>query len=168
MNANTMFYVGLDLGQSQDPAAIAVVERLAPGRGGSCSILVRHLERAALGTPYPRIVARVWAILNHIPKRDLIAGMPGAHHGKMRGCRPILMQQFRGLTARALIRQRFRRRSNETGGLLRSQIQNSGLGARETGSRELPQHPVAACARQKDPSADQRLHGGEAVIRIAV
>jgi hypothetical protein len=65
MNANTMFYVGLDLGQSQDPAAIAVVERLAPRHGESCSILVRHLERAALGTPYPRIVARVWAIVNH-------------------------------------------------------------------------------------------------------
>jgi hypothetical protein len=65
MNANTRFYVGLDLGQSQDPAAIAVVERLEPRRGGSCSILVRHLERAVLGTPYPRIVARVGAIVNH-------------------------------------------------------------------------------------------------------
>jgi hypothetical protein len=65
MNANTRFYVGLDLGQSQDPAAIAVVERLEPRRGGSCGILVRHLERAVLGTPYPRIVARVGAIVNH-------------------------------------------------------------------------------------------------------
>jgi hypothetical protein len=48
-----VFYVGLDLGQSRDHTAIAVVER----RNGR--LMVRYLERLALGTTYPRVVARV-------------------------------------------------------------------------------------------------------------
>jgi hypothetical protein len=48
-----VFYVGLDVGQRRDPTAIAVVER-RKGR-----LMVRHLERVALGTPYPRVVGRV-------------------------------------------------------------------------------------------------------------
>src|ERR1022692_3885421 len=47
-----MFYVGLDLGQKRDHAAIAVVERTE-------FFLVRHLERIPLGTPYPDVAARV-------------------------------------------------------------------------------------------------------------
>jgi hypothetical protein len=47
------FYVGLDLGQRRDHTAIAVVER----RDGR--LMVRHLERVALGTPYRRVVERV-------------------------------------------------------------------------------------------------------------
>jgi len=50
-----MFYVGLDLGQKRDHAAIAVVER----EPGEEAVRVRHLERMALGTPYPRVVKRV-------------------------------------------------------------------------------------------------------------
>ena len=42
----------MDLGQKRDHAAIAVVERTE-------FLLVRHLERAPLGTPYPDVVARV-------------------------------------------------------------------------------------------------------------
>src|ERR1019366_10301357 len=53
-----MFYVGLDLGQAQDPAAIAVVERV-----DASALLVRYLERVALGTPYPAVVARVKRIV---------------------------------------------------------------------------------------------------------
>jgi hypothetical protein len=52
-----MYYVGLDLGQAQDPAAIAVVERMA------LTLEVRYLERVALGTPYPGVVARVRRIV---------------------------------------------------------------------------------------------------------
>ncbi len=48
-----VFYVGLDVGQRRDPTAIAVVER----RNGR--LMVRYLERIALGTPYPRVVERV-------------------------------------------------------------------------------------------------------------
>jgi hypothetical protein len=47
-----MFYIGLDLGQRRDHSAVAVVEKRA-------RLEVRHLERVALGTPYPLVVERV-------------------------------------------------------------------------------------------------------------
>ncbi len=53
-----MFYVGLDLGQRRDPAAIAVVEKTRV-------IRVRHLERVQLGTPYPGVVERVREIVRN-------------------------------------------------------------------------------------------------------
>ena len=49
-----MFYVGLDLGKMRDLSAWAVVERDHWG-----VLCVRHLERAALGTPYLVVVKRV-------------------------------------------------------------------------------------------------------------
>jgi hypothetical protein len=52
-----MFFVGLDLGQRHDPAAIAVAEKTTN------HIRVRHLERIALGTPYPGVVERVREIV---------------------------------------------------------------------------------------------------------
>jgi len=52
-----MFYVGLDLGQRRDHSAIAVVEKR------SASMHVRHLERVALGTPYPLVVERVCEVV---------------------------------------------------------------------------------------------------------
>ena len=52
-----MFYLGLDLGKKHDHTAVAIVER----RGES--LLVRHLERVALGTPYTGVVARVQEIV---------------------------------------------------------------------------------------------------------
>jgi hypothetical protein len=55
-----MFYMGLDLGQKRDHAAIAVVEK----EPGDDLVRVRHLERMALGTSYPGVVARVQALLN--------------------------------------------------------------------------------------------------------
>ena len=62
-----MFYVGMDLGQSQDYTAIAVVERrevmLAYRTPMFHSVAVRHVERLALGTPYAGVVARVRAIV---------------------------------------------------------------------------------------------------------
>lgn len=58
-----MFYAGLDLGQRRDYSAIAVVERKEAPRAFQTplfeGLLVRHLERIPLGTPYPRVVARV-------------------------------------------------------------------------------------------------------------
>ena len=54
-----MFYVGLDLGQKRDHAAIAVVEK----EPGEELVRVRHLERMALGTSYPQVVARVQALV---------------------------------------------------------------------------------------------------------
>ncbi len=57
-----MFYVGLDLGQRRDHAAIAVVERLDVVRAFQAprfeAMVVRYVERILLGTPYPRIVSK--------------------------------------------------------------------------------------------------------------
>jgi phage FluMu gp28-like protein len=54
-------FVGVDLGQSSDPTAIAVVENV----GGV--LHCGHLERVPLGTTYPRIVERVAAIMGRLP-----------------------------------------------------------------------------------------------------
>ena len=65
-----MFYVGLDLGQRHDPTAIAIVERLELAQAWQATafpdLRVRHLERVALGTPYPAVVARVREIVRKI------------------------------------------------------------------------------------------------------
>jgi hypothetical protein len=62
-----MFYVGLDLGQRQDYSALAIVEkrdaRLAWMATDGEKLLVRRVERLALGTPYPGVVARVREIV---------------------------------------------------------------------------------------------------------
>jgi phage FluMu gp28-like protein len=47
----TTYFIGVDLGQRQDHTAIAVIER-AEGL-----MMVRHIERVELGTPYPMVVA---------------------------------------------------------------------------------------------------------------
>ncbi|MDQ1469391.1 MAG: hypothetical protein QOJ99_871 [Bryobacterales bacterium] len=43
------YFVGLDLGQSHDPSAIAVLE-------ADDGLVLRYLKRAPLGTPYPELV----------------------------------------------------------------------------------------------------------------
>jgi hypothetical protein len=58
-----MFSIGLDLGQKNDPTAIAVIERIAAMN--AYTLRVRHVERLALGTPYPRVVDRVREIVQH-------------------------------------------------------------------------------------------------------
>jgi hypothetical protein len=57
--SNNRFYVGCDLGQSSDPTAICVVQRV--GEEFRCG----HLERLPLGTPYPAVISRVAALLQH-------------------------------------------------------------------------------------------------------
>ena len=61
------FYLGLDLGQAQDPTALAAVERLETLSGTKARYHVRHLERAPLGTPYTGIISRISALLGHDP-----------------------------------------------------------------------------------------------------
>jgi hypothetical protein len=62
-----MFFAGLDLGQRRDYTAIVVVERRDVMQAYQApkfhSIAVRHVERMALGTPYPAVVARVREIV---------------------------------------------------------------------------------------------------------
>ncbi|HEY7068326.1 MAG TPA: hypothetical protein VII06_43155 [Chloroflexota bacterium] len=55
-----MWLLGLDLGQSNDPTALAAVEQT--GEAGTASYACRHLERW-LGVPYPEQVARVQQLL---------------------------------------------------------------------------------------------------------
>jgi phage FluMu gp28-like protein len=61
------FYLGLDLGQRRDPSAVAVVE-WAEG-----SLLLRHVERVPLGTPYPKVVARMRRMVEHAELRGQCA-----------------------------------------------------------------------------------------------
>jgi len=57
------YFFGLDLGQSQDYTACAILERI-PGTGGAQARYHGvHLERLALGTPYPAVVAHVAGLL---------------------------------------------------------------------------------------------------------
>ena len=68
-----MFYIGLDLGQRQDPSALAVVERRMAPVGGidratfeqprELRLDVRHVERIRLGTSYARVAERVSEVL---------------------------------------------------------------------------------------------------------
>ena len=58
------FFVGLDLGQSNDYTARAVVEKVEGDLGGGDPDLhLRHLERYPLRTPYPEMVSQVAALV---------------------------------------------------------------------------------------------------------
>jgi hypothetical protein len=71
------YFVGLDLGQSWDHSALAVVERTdilldeidhtTYERLRERRYRVRFLERVALGTPYPEVVERVRAVVRAKP-----------------------------------------------------------------------------------------------------
>jgi len=61
---NRRYFVGLDLGQSNDFTAVAVLEEMpAKLEGGDKDFAVRHLERYR-HVPYPEIVDRVETLLN--------------------------------------------------------------------------------------------------------
>jgi hypothetical protein len=68
----TKFYMGVDLGQQQDPSAIAVLRRVrelvrqgdGPWREAKPTVLqLGFLERIPLGTPYPGIVTYIAGLL---------------------------------------------------------------------------------------------------------
>ena len=71
------FLLGLDLGQARDHSAIAIAERLVELTGARdpitfiehtrTRIIIRHLERIPLRTPYPDVVARVRAVTRLAP-----------------------------------------------------------------------------------------------------
>jgi hypothetical protein len=60
------FFIGLDLGQTRDFTALAVLERRAPTDAGAAAekpyYALRHLHRFPLGTPYTEIVPAVAAL----------------------------------------------------------------------------------------------------------
>jgi len=73
----TWYFVGLDLGQSRDHSALAVVERadlaldeidhVTYARLMERRYRIRFLERVALGTPYPNVVERVREVVRAKP-----------------------------------------------------------------------------------------------------
>jgi hypothetical protein len=68
------YFAGLDLGQSQDFTALAVLERTAEADEDGCgrppfSYAVRHLERFPPGTPFTEVGARSAALLAEPPLR---------------------------------------------------------------------------------------------------
>ena len=68
------FIAGVDLGQAQDPTALAVIEADAP------RLDLRHLERLPLGTPYPSVIEHVSELMQALPPRSTLvvdAGGPG-------------------------------------------------------------------------------------------
>jgi len=75
------FYLGLDLGQARDYSAVAIAERRVELTGDfdrvnylertGTRILVTHLERIPLRTPYPQVVDRVRALTQRHQHRKL-------------------------------------------------------------------------------------------------
>ena len=59
----TKFFVGLDLGQSNDYTAVSILERV--GDHLKNSYQVRHLERVR-NVPYPEIVEKVAGMMRSI------------------------------------------------------------------------------------------------------
>jgi hypothetical protein len=58
------YILGLDLGQSRDPSALAILERpAAPAAGARPAYRCSYLAQAPLGTPYPAVVEQVRALV---------------------------------------------------------------------------------------------------------
>lgn len=68
------YFVGLDLGQSQDFTAMSVVERRVEEDG--VKLVCKHLQRWPLRTSYPSIVAEVVKIINNPILRPATSRMP--------------------------------------------------------------------------------------------
>ena len=66
--ARKEFYMGLDLGQANDPSALAILKRI-PRVEQKPLYHLGHVERYPLGTEYPKIVSHVGAAL----RSDLLA-----------------------------------------------------------------------------------------------
>lgn len=75
--ATKFFYIGVDLGQSQDPTAVVLVERekvVLPERDAATwenlveyNYHVKGTRRLKLGTPYPEIVNQVLSVASLLP-----------------------------------------------------------------------------------------------------
>jgi hypothetical protein len=65
------FFVGLDLGQSQDYTAVSVIE----SKEGTYQI--RHLQRFRLGTSYPDVVVHVQRMMEQLPEARLVVDNTG-------------------------------------------------------------------------------------------
>jgi len=104
--SNVAWFVGLDLGQSQDPSAIAVIERARvcaypdperPWNGElrltSTAYDVRHLERPKLGTPYLDVCRRSAELVDALTPRgrvELVVDATGVGRAVLEMLRPLI------------------------------------------------------------------------------
>jgi len=65
------YLAGLDVGQAQDYAALAIAEYDERAGKGETVYAFRYLHRWPLGTPYPAIVHDIPQILVHAPPRSV-------------------------------------------------------------------------------------------------
>lgn len=72
------WFVGLDLGKTHDPTALAVLER-RPVAQGKPAYHIHALQRFELDTPYTELITRVVALLNRPAKA-------GSNTAPLRGC----------------------------------------------------------------------------------
>jgi hypothetical protein len=68
----TSYVLGLDLGQTNDFTALAILGQAVLPGDTECTYALRHLHRFPLGTPYTEIVSAVGAIAG----RKTLAGSP--------------------------------------------------------------------------------------------
>ena len=100
------FYLGLDLGQARDYSALAIAERRVELTGARdpvtylehtrARILVRHLERIPLRTPYPDVVERVRVVTQRYRDRKLQVVMDATGVGA--AVRDMLAQAHLGVS----------------------------------------------------------------------
>lgn len=64
------YFIGLDLGQAQDPTALAVIERRGDTKTGICH--VPQLKRYPIGTAYGDIVADLAAKMEKAPEDTML------------------------------------------------------------------------------------------------
>jgi hypothetical protein len=68
-NSSERYTVGVDLGQSVDPTAVAIVRTVRAGAADPI-FQVGHLERVPLNTPYPGVISHVARIMSKPILRD--------------------------------------------------------------------------------------------------
>jgi hypothetical protein len=83
-----MLILGADLGQARDPTAIAVGEVVGD------ELHLRHLERLALGTPYPMVIKRIGGLAGTLPGVTVVIDATGVGRAVLdqmreRGLQPV-------------------------------------------------------------------------------
>lgn len=89
------WFIGVDLGQAADYTAISVIEK------ADDKVLLRHLERLQLGTPYPIQVERVKQIFKTVDSEGSTVDLIVDHTGVGRAVVDLMKQA--GLSPIALI-----------------------------------------------------------------
>ena len=81
------FFIGLDLGQAQDPTALAVIERRGDAKTGVCH--VPQLKRYPIGTSYGAIVEEMAGKMRQAPEGTrLIVDATGVGRAVVMRARP--------------------------------------------------------------------------------